>query len=97
MSRVGGGAGLQGERHYVESSGSDLMIFFSTMPDVRCDVPFSERVDDRDSIIGLLASLGKSTVSYANTLQTNSCASTTYALTSQPIGGRCGIGNVQFL
>lgn len=50
---VGGRAGLQGGRHYVESSGSDLMIFFSTLPDVRCNVPFSERVDDRDSIIGL--------------------------------------------
>lgn len=54
----------------MESSGSDLMIFFSTLPDVRCDVPFSERVEDKDSVIGVELHL-------ANTLQTNSCASTT--------------------
>lgn len=37
--RVGlGGRG----RHYVESSGSDLMVFFSVLLDVRCVVPFSE-------------------------------------------------------
>lgn len=46
MKGEGGGGGtlvVQGGRHYVESSGSDLMVFFSVLLDVRCDVPFSEK------------------------------------------------------
>lgn len=39
------GGGLQGGRHYVESSGSDLMVFFSVLLGARCDVPFSEDED----------------------------------------------------
>lgn len=35
------GTGGRG-RHYVESSGSDLMVFFSVLLGVRCVVPFSE-------------------------------------------------------
>lgn len=31
----------------MESSGSDLMVFFSVVLDARCDVPFSED-DDKD-------------------------------------------------
>lgn len=41
VSRMNWG-GLQGGRHYVESSGSDLMVFFSALLGARCDVPFSE-------------------------------------------------------
>lgn len=29
----------------MESSGSDLMVFFSVLLDARCDVPFSEDKD----------------------------------------------------
>lgn len=32
-------------RHYVESSGSVLMVFFSALLANRCDVPFSEGKD----------------------------------------------------
>ena len=42
--RVGGGG-----RHYVESSGSDLMVFLSAVLDARCDVPFSEDTDETAS------------------------------------------------
>lgn len=35
----------EGRRHYVESSGSDLMVFFSALLDARCDVPFSKEKD----------------------------------------------------
>lgn len=54
---VGGrGAGtlaVQGGRHYVESSGSDLMVFFSVL-DVRCDVPFSEG-REKDTVVSVKA------------------------------------------
>lgn len=44
-----GWGGLQGGRHYVESSGSDLMVFFSVLLGARCDVPFSED-EDKDKV-----------------------------------------------
>lgn len=52
----GRGAGtlaVQGGRHYVESSGSDLMVFFSVL-DVRCDVPFSEG-REKDTVVSVKA------------------------------------------
>lgn len=45
MSRTEGCKG--NERHYVESSGSDLMVFLSALLDARCEVPFSERTTER--------------------------------------------------
>lgn len=45
---------VQGGRHYVESSGSDLMVFFSVLLDVRCDVPFSEG-RKKDTIVSVKA------------------------------------------
>lgn len=53
----GAGAGtlaVQGGRHYVESSGSDLMVFFSVLLDVRCDVPFSEG-REKDTVVSVKA------------------------------------------
>lgn len=41
LSGVSGVVGGRGGRHYVESSGSDLMVFFSALLHARCDVPFS--------------------------------------------------------
>lgn len=46
----GGGTGRGRRRHYVVSSGSDLMVFFSVLLDVRCDVPFSEGEQINDLI-----------------------------------------------
>lgn len=84
----------------MESSGSDLMIFFSTLPDVRCDVPFSERMEDKDSVIGVELRLANTPLARQIPCKTIPALAQRNELTSQPTRGRCGatlgIRNVLF-